>query len=211
MKRTIMLAGLVSALFATSALAAMDNFDRSALGNRWVATSGSQSISGNRFVGSTGSLGYFKKSSLDSTVTAVVYLPTIDLQYGAVASGNIAGGNNAFVKIQAQDGTGLFDHAAFYTGNNSGSQFFTLKKPVASPATLTVSFCGTIATMIIKSIGGKQVYSYDYGTTFGTGGGLGTYGPAELDNYKSMPSGCALVEKGTRITRSNAKDLSQSK
>jgi hypothetical protein len=208
MRHAIIVAGLLSALFATSALAAGDTFDRTVLGNRWVATAGSLAISGNLFVGSDGSLGYDRKSVADTTVKAIVYLPGTGLRYGAVASGYIAGGNNAFVKIQSQDGTGQFDHAAFYTGNNGGGSFFTLNSPVASPATLTVSFCGTVATMTIKGGSRTQVYTYDYGTSFGAGAGLGTYGSVALDNFKATTGGCAMAQRGKKITGSNAQDRS---
>jgi hypothetical protein len=64
--------------------------------------------------------------------------------------------------------------------------------------------------MTIKSAAGKQQYSYDYGTTFPTGGGAGTYGPIALDNYKSKAGGgceTAVGAKAIRITHSTAKDL----
>ena len=87
-----------------------------------------------------------------------------DLEYGAVALGNIGGGNNAFVKIQAQNGDETFDHGAFYTGNNGGGLFFALSGAVPSPAILDVFFCGTTATMRITSAAGVQTYTNDYGT-----------------------------------------------
>jgi hypothetical protein len=210
MKKAFLLAGMSAAVCSTAALAASDQFNRAVLGPSWVATAGSLFITNNQLQGATGSLGYDKKSKLDTTVTAKVYLGDTSLQYGAVASGNIAGGNNAFVKIQAQNGGGTFDHGGFYVGNNGGGNFFTLNSPVTSPATLTVSFCGTVATMTIKASSGTQVYTYDYGTSFGTGGGLGTYGVISLDNYKSGGGGCAAALEGpaTAITGSNATDLS---
>lgn len=201
-----------TALCATSAMAAKDNFNRSSLGKKWVATSGTLSISNDQLVGSTGALGYDKKSASDSTVSATVYLNGTDLQYGAVASGDIASGNDAFVKIQSDIGDGMFDAGAFYTGNNGGGNFFSLNSEVPSPATLTVSFCGTVAKMTIKSAAGTQKYTYDYGTSFGTGGGLGTYGPISLDNYKSKPaSGCEPDPEAIPVNRSNAIDLTQRK
>ena len=52
-----------------------------------------------------------------------------------------------------------------------------------SPAILDLSFSGTTtATMRITSAAGVQTYNYDYGTTFGPGAGLGTYGFIRLDN-----------------------------
>jgi hypothetical protein len=61
-----------------------------------------------------------------------VFLGSIDLEYGALALGNIAGGNNAFVKIQAATGAGTFDQGAFYTGNNGSGVYFAPSRP--SPA-----------------------------------------------------------------------------
>jgi hypothetical protein len=205
----VVLAGV--ALCATSATAAKDNFNRSTLGSKWVATAGSLFITSDQLQGDTGSLGYYKKSSKDSTVTSTMYLNSTDLEYGAVASGDIASGNNAFAKIQSQNGDGLFEYGAFYLGNNSGGDFFQLTTAVPSPATVTLSFCGTLATMKIKSAAGTQKYQYDYGTSFGTGGGLGTYGLVSLDNYKSKAGGCADAQGAILVKGSNAKDLSLSK
>jgi hypothetical protein len=183
-------------LSATSALAGgSDAFNRAHLGTNWVVLSGgSLSISHHELVGTSGSLGYLKGSSKDTAASAVVFLGSTDLEYGAVAVGNIAGGSNAFVKIQAQDGAGTFDHAGFYTGNNGGGTFFALSTPVPSPAILDVFFCGTTATMRITSAAGVQIYTNNYGTKFGAGGGLGTYGSIGLDNYVGFPSGCKDAE-----------------
>ncbi len=178
-------------LSATSALAAgSDAFSRRALGPTWVVTSGSLSISGNAMVGTSLSIGYLKASSKDTAASAVVFLGGTDLEYGAIALGNIGGGSNAFVKIQQQNGAG-FDHAAFYDGNNGSGDFFALSSAIPSPAILDVFFCGTVATMRITSSAGVQTYSHDYGTTYGPGGGLGTYGSVRLDNYVGFKGSCA--------------------
>lgn len=184
-------AGVVS-LSATSAMAAAgsDAFNRSKLGSKWVVTSGSLAIKNHELVGKTLSLGYFTGSVSDTAVSAVVFLGGTDLEYGAIALGDIAGGNNAFVKIQAQDDAGTFDHAGFYTGNNGSGAFFALTSPVPSPAIVDVFFCGTVATMRITSAAGVQTYTNDYGTTYGPGGGLGTYGSVGIDNYVGFPSAC---------------------
>ena len=203
---------------ATTAMAAHDNFGRANLGNKWVVPAGDGRlfITNNQLQGDTGSLGYDKKSSADTTVKATLILNGTDLEYGAVASGNIAGGNNAFVKLQEQNGSGEFEYGAFYVGNNGGGNFFQLNAPVASPASVSLSFCGTVATLKISSSSGKQKYTYDCGTSFGGGGGLGTYGNISLDNYVSKPGGCADVvgagnEKATVVKGSNARDLSLAK
>lgn len=190
-KVVALIAVAVISLSPTSAFAGADAFNRVALGPNWVVTSGGLKIANHEMVGTTStSLGYLKGSSKDTAASAVVELGGTDLEYGAVALGNIAGGSNSFVKIQSQNGAGTFDHAAFYTGNNGSGNFFTLSSPVPSPAILDVFFCGTVATMRITSAAGVQTYTNDYGTTFGAGGGLGTYGSVGLDNYVGFPSGC---------------------
>lgn len=209
MQRNFLLSALLATVIATPALAAGDKFDRADLGSKWVVTSGSLFITSNQLRGSDLGLGYYTKASAGVTGQAVVQLNGTSLQYGAVAIGDIAGGNNAFVKLQSQDGTGLFDHGGFYVGNNSGVLFFTLDAPIFSPATMKVTFNGTVATLKIKSVSGTQSYEFDYGTTFGTGGGLGTYGTISLDNYKSK----AAVEDAfgpapRKLTFSDALDLS---
>src|SRR5208337_1107637 len=172
---------------------------------------GGLSILNHHLVGTADlSLGYFTGSSKDTAATAVVELGGTDVEYGAVALGNIGGGSNAFVKIQEQDADGMFEYGAFYTGNNSGSEFFALSSPVPSPAILDVFFCGTTATMRITSAAGVQTYTYNYGTTYGAGGGLGTYGSVGLDNYIGFASGCgdALVNAVPASTMPRATDLS---
>jgi hypothetical protein len=196
-------------------MAARDNFDRTSLGNKWVVPSGDGSlfITNDQLQGSSLSLGYFKKSASDTKTTATVYLNGTDLEYGAVAIGDVATGSNAFVKIQSQNADGMFEYGGFYVGNNGGVDFFQLTSTVPSPATLSVSLCGTVATMKIKSSAGMQKYSYDYGSSynFGTGGGLGTYGNISLDNYKSGAASCTDAIGATVIKGSNARDLSLSK
>jgi hypothetical protein len=134
-------------------------------------------------LGTFGSLGYLKGSSKDTAASTVVFLGGTDLEYGAVALGNIAGDNNAFVKIQAANGAGMFDHGAFYTGNNGSGVYFAPSRPVPSLAILDVFFCGTTATMRITSAAGVQIYTNNDGTTFGPGSGLGTYGSVGLGNH----------------------------
>ena len=214
MKRIFLPVGLAAVLCATSVLATThDHFNRANLGPHWVVPAGSLFITSDRLQGASLSLGYDVLSSSDTTVRATVYTTGTDLEYGAVASGDIAGGNNAFVKIQAQTATGNFSNGAFYMGNNSGTEFFALTSEVPSPARLSVSFCGTVATMTITSAAPTQVYNFDYGASFGTGGGLGTYGSVALDNYQSKPGGCSFDQRGTWIKHgsSTVRDLSLSK
>jgi hypothetical protein len=196
---------------ANSAMAAQDHFDRAALGKRWVVTDPSLTIVNDQMQGSNLGLGYFKRSSGDTKVSATVILSGSGLQYGAVATGDIATHNNAFVKIQSDDGVN-FDFGAFYVGDNGGGVFFALDSLVPSPALLTVSMCGSVATMTIKSSAGTQKYTNDYGSGFGTGGGLGTYGPIALDDYKSKPAGSCTVDSDAIVVKAtNARDMSLAK
>jgi len=210
MKR-VLLIGL-AALCATPALAAKDDFNRSSLGSKWVQTDPTLSISNDQLEGTSLALGYDKKSNSDTQAEATIYLNGTDLEYGAVAVGNVAGGTNAFVKIQEENADDMFEYGAFYTGDNSGSEFFSLDSAVPSPAELTVTICGTQAVMKIKSSAGTQKYSYDYGTSVGSGGGLGTYGNISLDNYKSKSAKCADELAGARIVKaSSARDLTHTR
>jgi hypothetical protein len=43
--------------------------------------------------------------------------------------------------------------------------------------------------MRITSAAGTQIYTYDYGTSFGGGAGLGTYGLIRLDNFVGFQGG----------------------
>jgi hypothetical protein len=205
MKKSLALGALAALCGITAAQAASDDFNRASLGKKWVVPQGSLYINSDQLQGDSLSIGYYKKSANDSNVTVTVTLPDTALQYGAVASGDIASGNNAFVKIQSDLGDGQFNNAAFYVGNNGGGDFFALSSEIPSPATLSVTFCGTVAKMVIKSAAKTQKYTYDYGTTFPTGAGLGTYGDVALDNYKSKGESCTFdtdavfIKKGSGI------------
>lgn len=201
----------LAVLCAAPATAAKDNFNRMYLGKGWVVPYPTLSISNDQLVGTSLALGYDKESGNDSKAKATIYLNGTDVEYGAVALGDIALGNNAFVKIQESSGDGVFEYGAFYTGNNDGGVYFPLNSTVSSPAALTVSFCGTKAIMTIRSASGTQKYSYDYGMSFSTGAGLGTYGNVSLDNYWSGTATCKDAIGATVIRHSTGRDPSLSK
>lgn len=210
--RTVLALTLVASsaitFFAAPAMAAKDHFDRDTLGKKWVVIDASLTIVNDQMQGSDFGLGYFKKSADDTTVSVTVILSGSGLQYGAVAIGDIATHNNGFFKIQSDDGVN-FNNAAFYTGDNGSGTFFALNSPVPSPAVLTVSMCGSVAKMTIKSSAGTQKYTHDYGTSFGAGGGLGTYSGIALDDYKSKPTkNCTADGDMSIITHSTATDRS---
>lgn len=183
----------VLALASSAAVAAPDNFNREELGPDWTVVSGALWIADNQLAGDSLSLGTFAPAARKNAGSVLVRLNGTDTQYGAVTIGDAASGNNAFIKIQTQNGAGTFSHGAFYVGNNAGGSFFSLDGlPAASSARLTARLNGTIATMEIDvdNDGTPEAsYSYDYGTSFGTGIGLGTYGPVTLDNLKTRTLG----------------------
>ena len=198
-------------LSASPAFAARDNFNRAKLGRKWEVTSGHLYLSNDQLQGKDGGLGYDNKSANDWGATATVYLNGTDLQYGAIALGDIAGGNNAYIKIQSQDGDGLFEYAAFYVGDNGGGgRFFALKHPASSPVTISAWFCGTYGFLQIKSAVGRRKFYFNYGTNFGSGAGLGTRGALALDNYKSGPAKCSPdLKDATEAIPTTARDLSK--
>ena len=200
----------LAALSATSAVAASDNFDRSKLGGKWVVTDGRLYIANDQLQGKSAGLGYDTKSGNDLSVSATVYLNGTDVEYGAVALGDVAGGNNAFVKIQSQDGDGMFEYGAFYVGDNGEGEFFALKELASSPATIVAWSCGTYGFLQIKSAASSHKYYYDYGTNFGPGAGLGVGGAISLDNYKSGAAKCGgEMKDATLVEPSIARDLSR--
>lgn len=213
MQRHLLLAGLLAVAASTPALAAKDKFNRAALGADWTVTAGSLSISGNALVGTDLSLGEFLPAANSNQAAVVVTLNGTGTQYGAIALGDIGAGNNAFIKIQTQNGAGTFSHGGFYIGNNSGVSFFALDGlPASSKARLTARLVGSVATMEIDTnLDGTAdaVYTFDYGTAYGKGAGLGTYGPVSLDNLKTSKVVASQGGKARTVTPSGEADLSQ--
>jgi len=209
MKFKLVIVGFLAVVAAPSAFAAKDNFDRIDLGPRWVMTQGALRIVNQELLGNNlSSQGYFTRSAKALAVSAKVTLNGLRDQAGIVTVGDSIAATNAMVKIQMQDETGMFEYGAFYLGLNGNGPFFKLTSPMASPATLTAWLNGSVATMTIQSVSGIQTYQYDYGKPLGTGGGLGTFGMASLDDYKSVLRVAAPQVKPVVITGSNAQDLS---
>ena len=202
-------------LTANVALAGGDAFNRKTLGATWQVVAPSMAInSTGQLTGSSLSLGSFTGGSANNAGSVVVNLTGTGLQYGAIALGNVAGGNNAFIKIQQQNGAGTFDHGAFYTGNNGSGTFFALTTPATSPAVLDAYFCGTTAVMRIVAANGVQTYTNNYGATYGNGAGLGIYGSTTLDNFETYTSAKCTVtasELPAAMTATASQDADKSK
>jgi hypothetical protein len=220
MKRQSSAAGMLVSLCATSAFAATDNFNRTELTHPgpfgsvpWEFEAGKLFIVNNELQGTSGAEGVFidEEGILAQSATVKVTLHGTGLQFGAITIGlNVDTDAKAFVKIQSQNGTGMFDHVAFYTGINGSGPFMAMTSPMASPATMTVSMIAGLAILTIKSSSGTQVYTHAYGTWL-TGTGLGTFGSVSLDNFITPttvpPASAAASIQPVWVPGSNAADL----
>jgi hypothetical protein len=217
-RRSIAAAVLVS-LCATSTWASTDNFNRLQLTHPvpfgtmpWAIETGTMFIVNNALQGSSGAEGFFvdEEAVLAQSATVKVALHGTGLQFGAITIGlNVDTDAKAFVKIQSQNGTGMFDHVAFYTGINGSGPFMAMTSPMASPATMTVSMFAGVAILTVKSASGTQVYSHTYGTWL-TGTGLGTFGSVSLDDFVTptvLPPAAAASVQPVWVAGSNAADL----
>jgi hypothetical protein len=196
------------ALLATGSVLAdhRDNFQRTDLGPGWFVVSGSDWDTGKSFQGDTGSTAIFRKADKDTGGQIDVDSNNGDLVYGAILLGDVRSGNNAFVKVQSQNGYGTFDTAAFYTGNNGGGYFFSIDGfDNTTKVRLSAWMHGTVATMFLESpTGHSAVYQYDYGMSFPSGVGLGTYGSVSLDRLHTLAIAGGM--KGTLPPRATAQD-----
>ena len=146
------------------------------------------------------------------SATVKVTLHGTGVQYGAIMIGrNPLVDDTAFVKIQSQNGTGMFDHVGFLTGSNGKGPFIAMTSPMASPATMTVSMFAGVAVLTIKSSSGTQVYTGNYPPNK-KGTGLGTWGSVGLDNFTTPTTfppaaGRASSVRPVHVIESNAVDL----
>jgi hypothetical protein len=208
-KTTKWLIPAIAALASGAALADhRDNFNRSSLGDGWYAVSGNSWDDGKRFESDSSGTAIFRKAGKDTAGQIDVYSNGANVVYGAVLLGDIRSGNNAFVKVQSQNGYGTFDTAAFYTGDNGGGYFFSIEGfDNVTTVRLSAWMHGTVATMFLESETGKSaVYQYDYGMNFGPGVGLGTYGGATLDRLHTLA--VAQTMSGTLPPRAQVQDAS---
>jgi hypothetical protein len=184
------LAAAITVLGASGAQAVTDDFNRPALGPDWVIQAGSMATNGATVSGASTSLMTYTPGAGQSSASVDILLTgATETQYGAIVLGYQDVSDNAFIKLQNNGSVSGFDTIGFYYGNNGGGSFQSITgfESVTS-ARITGTLTGTVATLAIDSnFDGiaEQTLSYDYGsgTVFGTGVGLGIYGPAQLDNF----------------------------
>jgi hypothetical protein len=132
-----------------------------------------------------------------------------DVQYGAIVLGYQDLDHNAFIKLQNNGPTSGsvngFTNAAFYYGNNGSNgqlDFLDISGfENALSARITATLVGSFATLSVDTnFDGiaEQSFNFDYGAhTFGTGVGLGIWGPAQLDNFTVGTNANAAPEPAT--------------
>ena len=185
-----------SAAHATEVLDDFNRADAATLGPNWTQQSGTSSISGNMATGTNLALATYDGSSGNAVSFDLFHGASQTTQYIAAVLGWGAG-DNFFIKVQ-DNGQGVFNHFAFYTGNNSLGLFDQLSSTFTQ-ATVIASYTGTVATLTINPLGGsQQIYTHDYGfTPTGTLNGLGFFGSALADNFGTGQAVGAVPEPAT--------------
>jgi hypothetical protein len=193
-------AGLVLGVsgFANAGLIVVDDFNDGVISS-WTAQSGTFSETGGLFGGSDISLTTLDgatSSSIGVDITGVNgagYVALV-LNYSSLA-------DNLFVKLQDNNGNGLFDTVYFYHGNNgsnaiTGFTSFGLGFEVASTFfKVTDNGDGTVSAYVDATgevFGGSLINTYA-----GSGVGLGFWQDAQADNFyietTSVPEPSTLV------------------
>jgi hypothetical protein len=193
---------------------ASDDFNRpdGPIGGAWGPGAGNFAnwvVSGNRGAHLAGSLETIVHTTASEPFASSVQVMDVQtsgtaLQYIALMGG-LGGGGNIFVKVQQQDGLGMFHVAGFYSANNVGSwpvmtgggAFFTLNAPFAAARlTVSVDAAGDMVTLDIDTdFNGTPEQTYSRGgassLAAGTGFGLGGFGSTTFDNWSTcQPTTC---------------------
>ena len=147
-----------------------------------AATSGQNQYSPN-FVTLNGSAG--TSASVDVSANRAGNYGYVALSLGYRAGFDL---NSYFVKVQDNNGDGIFDAYGFGRGNaysGSDTLFAALGTNFAT-GTMTVSYIGTVAMLAIASAAGTQTYTFDYGglAPVGREVGLGLTGNGIADNLR---------------------------
>ncbi|MBL8498632.1 hypothetical protein ABF87_14010 [Nitrosomonas sp. JL21] len=185
MEKTVF-ALLIAGAFSTSVHAVSDTFNRPALGSDWMIQSGNFHGNGATVSGTDQALMTFAPGNHATSVSLDISFDGIGTEYGAIVLGYAGTDENAFIKIQSQNGHGALESAAFYYGNNGDGNFFCLPSDFHqfSSAHITGTLEGSRAALTIETGDISQTFTWDYGgVTFGSGVGVGVYGAAQLDNF----------------------------
>lgn len=199
MKHALTLMTLLACQAVQPAMAHSDDFNHCGLKNsKWILLSGSLHIA-NCSVLAAGdetqvgpSLAIFRKADAgDHVGTMDVMFSGSEVQFAAIALGDIANGNNAYVKVQSQNGLGTISHIGFYVSNNDGrgGRFFQVQglEGISAARITAKVHGGLVKLMIDTNFDGipERSYGYRFSRNFPHGVGVGLYGAAQADNFKS--------------------------
>jgi hypothetical protein len=200
MKLALTLTTLLALQALQPAWASSDDFNRCGLqGQKWTLLSGSLHIENCAYLAAGDetqdvvSLGIFKKADAGDHVGSMdVMFTGTQTQFAAIALGDISNGNNAFIKVQSQNGLGTISHLAFYVGNNNGrgGKFFKLNGlDGVSSARITAKVVSSrlAKVMIDTNFDGipERIIGFRYGQSFPHGVGAALLGSTRADNFKS--------------------------
>jgi hypothetical protein len=183
---------------ATATVQVVDDFNNGVYSG-WTTREGTLSESGSVLAGTNYSLATY--DSMAGRTIGVDAVGGVSTSYVAAVLNYSSLDDNLFVKIQDNSGNGLFDRVYFYRGNNGDSAvsgldnvpltfevhatYFQVTDNGNGTVTATVSATGDTWTKTLTN------------TYAGTGGGLGFYGTAQVDNfYLAVPEPSTLTLLG---------------
>lgn len=191
----IALAALAGLLSATAAQATVtDDFNRAdalTIGDNYTVENGNFRISGNKAITTNFvSLATYANSTsvnagLDASLRGADAGSFVALSFGYGTA------NSYFIKVQDNDGDGLFDRYGFDTGNNDLNGPFLGLNPFQA-GKIDVAVNGTVATLSILANGVTQTFSHDYGYAPGStkvGFGLNRLGVADDFRFDAVAGG----------------------
>jgi len=224
MRRLVLIAALVGVGFAVAPGVAsafscgvlLDNFNRADspdLGTSWAEQTNPDNvaIAGNAATNSasTSALATYNPRSAREACIDVTTGGT-GLQYAAIVLRHGDLNNSVFIKVQNQDGDNTFERVYFYRGNNGSSlkPVATLSSPFSS-GRMHVWSKGTKAHIDIdtdfdnrpeKSFNITGIAKGGLGTLIGVGG----YGGAIIDNFRTAPPQTTITSHPSKHTSNNS-------
>lgn len=180
----------------------LDDFNRpdGPIGGNWSVHAGEFRVVNNAAQG--GPIAFATYNGIESDIVeADIAVTGAALQYVGLILGYADIDNTLFIKVQQQEGGGMFDHAACYTGNNGpafGPGFFRLDAPFSS-AHMRADLSDDTVTITFSNIdGGNGTQTYICAGAPSTGGsGIGIAGYdinyGTIDNFAGGPSATQAV------------------
>jgi len=184
MKLIVLLFSSLLALSSNASLIIADNFNDNVF-TGWVEQEGTANEAGGLLSGSSTSL--FTLDGQFSNSIGVNAISNSNVDYVALVLNFTSLTDNLFIKIQDNNGNGLFDRIFFYHGNNGndaliGTNAFNFSSEVSSSFfQITDNGDGTVSAFIGATgdtFGGSLLNTYS-----GTGVGLGFLGNSQADNF----------------------------